>query len=286
MRERSLFLTLMSIVVATTTAHGQIGRELGRLGPSNVWCQISTSANGDSGMGYTNSDPVILNQGYFELSFVATGSTVDVEISSDAAGVLDNLLIVERSALFDNAASFLSSTCYQSSQPEFPQARVPVFTAGAFPPEIPYAMLFGTTQAALEGLGWTFTNATVDPAGSATENVVLNNEGTVTAVCPGAGAPACTAGTGQLALAGAPGNEAVVTFTADGLSAGTTYTFVAFWDIPPTSNVQFVIGGAPNPVEIPTLGGVGAAGLVVALLVAALVLVSRRRMLRASAPQQ
>jgi hypothetical protein len=286
MRQRFNSFVLLSILVVPAASEAQIDRGLGRLGPSNVWCQISTSENGDTGMGYTNSDPVILNQGYFELSFVATGSTVDVEIASDATGVLDNFLIVERSVLFDNAASFLSSTCYQGSQPEFPQARVPVFTAGAFPPEIPYAMLFGTTQAALEGLGWTFTNATVDPAGSATENVVLNNEGTVTAVCPGSGAPACTAGTGQLSLAGAPGNEAVVTFTADGLSAGSTYTFVAFWDIPPTSNVRFVLGGAPNPLEVPTLGGVGAGGLVLALMVAALVLVGRRRMLQASASHE
>lgn len=269
-------LSLLAVgLLSTSLASAQIVRDLGRLGPSDVWCQVSTTENGD--VGYPNSEVGVLNQGIYELSFIAGGSSVEVAISSDAAGLLDNFLIVERGILFNAGESFLSDTCYQGSLPEFPQARVPVFAAAAMPAGIPWSMLFGSDQATLEGLGWTFTNATVDAAGSATENVVLNDQGTITAVCPAGGAPACTAGTGQLEMFGAPGNEAVVTFSADGLVPGATYTFVAWWDFTPSTNVSITIGGAPNALEIPSLDGIGAAGLALALALAALVAVARRR---------
>lgn len=274
MIQRLAFLSLVLGMPALALA--QIDRDLARLGPSDVWCPISTTENGDPP--YTNSDPVLLNQGIYELSFVATTSDLAVEMTSDAAGRLDNFLVIERETLFDAGLSFLSTNCHQGSLPEFPQARVPVFTAAAMPTEVAWSMLFDATQATLEGQGWTFENAAVDDGQSATENTQLGVEATVGAECPAAGAPACTAGTGLLVMSGTPGSEAVVTFPVTGLTPGQAYTLVAWWDFQPGTNMSVNILG-PGVLAIPTLDPIGAAGLASLLAVAALVVVSRRRKL-------
>lgn len=274
-------MTRLPVLVASLAALAAmplvaaIDRPLGRLGPDNVWCPISTTEA--SANPAENSDPVILNQGIFELSFVATADFATVEISTEAVGRLDNFLVVERQILFDPVESFASTDCYQSSDPNFPAGRVPVFAGAAIPGRIAWDELFGDDQATLEGLGWTFFNgAAVDPLTSATENTDPLDQSTVTAECPTDGAPACTEGTGSLTMNGSAGNPARVTFQVDHLTPGTTYTFVAWWDFA-TSDVVNVSIGVPGVPVIPTLDRIGVAGLALVLGLVAIVVLARKR---------
>ncbi len=266
---RVLVLVALTLTLASAAFGGR--REMIRVGPSNTWCPVGITGGAEAPYLDWNSDPGVLNQGIFELSFVASpaGATT-LTFDTEDVGRLDNIFLVERADLFDDGVSLWDLTqCHSGSVAEYPDSRAPVFTAAA--PPFDFHEVFDDDQPTLEAAGWTFLNATVSGGGdSATEAVVLGDDSTISDACP----PNVGCTTGHVALNGAPGNPARVTVPVSGLQPGVTYTIVAWWDFAPDTQIGIEFSEAV--IEVPALEPTGLA-LLVLLLVASAIFVVRRR---------